>query len=82
MMSKRSLIDGTLKAGLALAVPAVWLAPDVTRIWVTVGGTALLAGISFVSARATGRPVVAFFAPVMIMAVVTGGVAYFMAQWL
>ncbi len=73
---------GALIAGLALALPSLWLAPDATRLWVMFGGATLLAGISVVSARAAQRPTIPVFMSGLIMAVVTGGVAYFVAQWL
>jgi hypothetical protein len=41
----------------------------------------LLAGVAWVSARATGRSLIEFFAVGVVMAVVTGGVTYALSQW-
>ncbi len=72
---------GALVAGLALALPVVWLSSTSTWLWVTFGGTALLAVVSTIATRATRRTVLEFFMVGLMMAVVTGGVAYYLAQW-
>ena len=72
---------GAVVAGLALALPTALLSPDSTHWWMPLGGSALLAGVSWVSARATGRSMMEFFAVGVVMAVVTGGVAYALSQW-
>lgn len=71
-----------LVAGLALAVPVALSSPAFARVWMPGGGTACLAIVSIVAARATGRNVIEFFAVGMLMAVVTGGVVYALSLWL
>lgn len=71
-----------LAAGLALAVPVLWLPAESARLWMLVGGTGLLGVVSFLSARSTGRSPMEFFTVGALMAVTTGGVVYFLAQWL
>lgn len=73
---------GAVLAGLALALPTALMFSDSAHWWMPLGGSALLAGVSWVSARATGRSMMEFFAVGMVMAVVTGGVAYALSQWL
>ncbi len=74
--------SSALLAGLALAIPVLYLSPDSVRWWMPIGGTALLLIVSIVAARATRRGVLEFFSVAMIMAGVTAGIVYFMAQWL
>ncbi len=73
---------GALIAGLALALPAVWVEPASMHVWMPIGGTVILAAIAGVTARATGRNVVELFTVSVVMALVTGGVAYFLSVWL
>jgi hypothetical protein len=46
------------------------------------GGAMLLTIVSVISARVTGRTVMEFLASAIVMATVTGGVVFFLAQWL
>lgn len=71
---------GTLVAGLALTVPALWLSPAVARVWIPVGGAASLALISLLASRATGRSALEWFTVGLVMAAVTGGIVYFLSQ--
>ncbi len=71
-----------LVAGLALSVPVALSSPDFARVWMPGGGTACLAIVSIVAARSTSRSVIEFFAVGMLMAVVTGGVVYWLSLWL
>lgn len=73
---------GALVAGLIISVPLLWLAGDAERGWVVGGGAMLLAVVSILSGRATRRSAIEFFTVGLIMAVVTGGVVFFLAQWL
>lgn len=68
--------------GLMLALPTVWLSASASRVWVPACGAVVLAVISLIAARAARRGFVEFFAAGTMMAVATGGVAYFLAQWL
>lgn len=68
-------------AGLMLALPVVWLTSDWARVWVPTGGLVLLLAVSILAARATGRAALEFFTVGALMAAVTGGVVYFLAQW-
>jgi VIT1/CCC1 family predicted Fe2+/Mn2+ transporter len=72
---------GAVLAGLALALPTALMFPDSAHWWIPLGGLGLLGVISIVSARATGRSMIEFFAVGVVMAVVTGGVAYALSQW-
>ena len=71
-----------LVAGMALALPVSLISPDHAHVWMPTGGSALLLIVSLVAARATRRSPMEFFAVGVVMAVVTGGVVYFLAQWL
>ncbi len=73
---------GPLAAGLGLVLPLLWIPPDAAHTWVPVGGAVLMALISGIAARISGRSFIEFFAVGVITAVVTGGVAYYLAQWL
>jgi VIT1/CCC1 family predicted Fe2+/Mn2+ transporter len=73
---------GALLCGLMIALPASWLSADSLHYWMTIGGAVLLALISIVAGWATRRSVVEFFTVGAVIAVVTGGVVYFLAQWL
>ncbi len=72
---------GALISGLALALPTALMASDSAHWWMPTGGAVFLGIISIISARATGRSMIEFFAVGLIMAVVTGGVTYFLAKW-
>jgi len=72
---------GALASGLALALPTALMAPASAHWWMPLGGILLLSAISIVSARATGRSMIEFFALGVVMAVVTGGVTYALSQW-
>lgn len=73
---------GALLAGGTLALPLYWLSPEAGRVWMPVGGILLMALVSTVSARVTRRGVAELFATGVIMAAITGGVAYLLSQWL
>lgn len=74
--------SGAMLAGVALALPAIWLSPASAAVWMCVGGTALLAGVSLVAGRLTGRSVAEAFGSALVFAIVTGGVVRFLSQWL
>lgn len=71
-----------LAAGLALAVPVCFLNADLAHWWMAIGGSVLLLIVSGIAAMATQRGALEFFTVGMIMAGVSGGVVYFLAQWL
>lgn len=71
-----------LVAGLALAVPLIFLPATVAHLWMPIGGAILLLVVSFLTRFATGRSTLDCFVVAIAMAGVTGGVAYFLAQWL
>lgn len=73
---------GAVLAGGTLALPTLWLEPASATPWVVGGGGVLLTIVAVVSARVTGRTVMEFLASAVVMAAVTGGVVYFLAQWL
>ncbi len=70
-----------LAAGMTLALPVALLSPEAARIWMPLGGSLLLGVVSHLSARATGRSLTEFFTVGVVMAIVTGGVVYLLAQW-
>ncbi len=72
---------GAVLGGLALALPVALMPPDSAHWSMPLGGLMLLGVISIVSARATGRSMIEFFAVGVVMAVVTGGVTYALSQW-
>ena len=72
---------GAVLAGLALALPTALMPAASAHWWMPLGGLVLLGVISVVSARATGRSMIEFFAVGVVMAVVTGGVTYALSQW-
>lgn len=74
--------SGALLAGCALAVPVLFLSQPAIHQWMPVGGAALMAVVALISSRATSRSMIEFFTVGLIMAIVTGGVAYLLAQWL
>ncbi len=67
-------------AGLALALPVVWLSAGAARVWMPAGGAALMGVIAMIAARVTRRSAVEIFATGVIMAAITGGVAYLLAE--
>lgn len=67
-------------AGLALALPVVWLSAGAARAWMPAGGAALMGVIAMIAARVTRRSAVGIFATGVIMAAITGGVAYLLAE--
>lgn len=73
---------GAVLAGGTLALPTLWLEPTMASKWVIGGGGLLLTIVSVVSARVTGRTVMEFLASGIVMAAVTGGIVFFLAQWL
>ncbi len=73
---------GALASGLLISLPVLWLSPSVTHWWMTAGGAILLGIVSVVCAKATQRSMIEFFTVGAMMALVTGGVVYFLAQWL
>ncbi len=70
-----------LVVGLLLSLPVALSQPSFAHYWIPFAGSAALGVISVVSAKATGRSMFEFFAVGVIMAFVTGGVVYTLAQW-
>lgn len=70
-----------LLAGLLLSLPVALGEAGFAHLWMPAAGTVALAVVSVISARATGRSMFEFFAVGVIMALVTGGVIYSLAQW-
>jgi VIT1/CCC1 family predicted Fe2+/Mn2+ transporter len=68
-------------AGLVLAVPVALADREFAHVWMPAAGLFALALLSVISARTTGRSMIEFFAVGAIMAIVTGGTAYALAQW-
>lgn len=73
---------GSALVGLAVALPTVWLSPSIAQLWVPIGGAVVLGVVSLIAAQAARRGFVEFFVAGVMMAVTTGGVAFFVAQWL
>jgi len=73
---------GALAPGLLLTLPLLWLSTAAAHGWMPIAAAFLLLIVSVVSALATKRNTLGCFAVAVIMAGVTGGVAYFLAQWL
>lgn len=73
---------GALFVGLAMALPILRFTESASRIWIPCAGTAMLCAISIIAARAARRSFVEYLAAGVMMAGVTGGVAFFLAQWL
>jgi len=69
-----------LLAGLVLSLPAALGGELFSHYWIPSAGAGALGVVSLVSAKATGRSMFEFFAVGVIMAIVTGGVAYSLAQ--
>ena len=74
--------SAALVAGCSLAFPVLFFSQPAVHQWMPIGGAVLLGIVSFISAKATGRAMIEFFTVGVIMAIVTGGVAYLLAQWL
>lgn len=72
----------SLAAGLALALPVGFLSADAAILWMPIGGSALLLVVSVIAAWATARNALEFLTVSLLMAIVTGGVVYFLAGWL
>lgn len=72
---------GAATAGLALALPLMWMSPDTAHLWMPIGGAGLMSIIAAIAARATRRPAIEFFTTGVVTAAVTGGVTYFLCQW-
>jgi VIT1/CCC1 family predicted Fe2+/Mn2+ transporter len=70
-----------LLAGLLLSLPVALGDAGFAHLWMPAAGTVALAVVSVISAKATGRSMFEFFAVGIIMAIVTGGVIYSLAQW-
>ena len=73
---------GALLGGLVPALPLLWITPEFGPWWMIIVGSVLLMIISVVSAWATGRSTIEFFVSGMVMALVAGGVVYYLSQWL
>lgn len=74
--------SAALAAGLVLALPVSFIAGESVYWWMPIGGTILLMLLSIIASRATRRSIAEFFTVGMVMAVVTGGVVYLLAQWM
>lgn len=72
---------GAVVAGVGLALPAVWMSPDIAHVWMVAGGCVFMAIISLLTARSSGRSAVGLFATGIVTAVVTGGVGYWLSSW-
>jgi len=73
---------GALVGGLVPALPLHWLSQSAARWWVPVSGCMLMAMLAAASARATRRSPIEFLASSLVIAGVTGGIAYYLSQWL
>ncbi len=73
---------GALAGGLVPTLPLLWLSHSAARWWVPASGCVLMVTLAAASARATRRNPVEFLASSLVIAGVTGGVAYFLSQWL
>lgn len=73
---------GSFAAGLAMAGPPFLLDAAYRQYWMPIAGAVLLLVISIISAKATKRCAIEFFTVGLVTAVVTGGAALFLAQWL
>lgn len=72
---------GAAVAGLALALPAALSSPDTAHWWMPTGGIIILAVVAFFSARYTGRSMIEFLTVAVIIAVITGGIAFALSKW-
>lgn len=70
-----------LAVGLALCLPAALSRPEFAHGWMPTGGAILLSATAWLSARFTGRSLIEFLTVGVLMAVVTGGVAYTLSKW-
>lgn len=73
---------GAAAAGLALAIPSSILSGRFVHWWMPLGSAGLLLLVSLLAAWATRRSPIEFFTVSVVMGAVTGGVVYFLAQWL
>ncbi len=69
-------------AGLVLTLPLWLLGPGGERWWMIGAGTVMAALIAWLTGRTTGRSAVAMLAGTLVLAVVAGGTAHFLAAWL
>lgn len=72
---------GALAAGLALIVPPMLMEKAATVYWMTGGAVVLLAIVSLIAARATRKGFTEVFAAGCLMAIATGGVAFWLCRW-
>lgn len=68
-------------AGLIVTLPVALFDRIPATVWIPTSGAVVLAVVAFISARATRRSMIEFFSAGVIMAIVTGGVAYALSQW-
>lgn len=68
-------------AGLTVTLPVALFEGVAARVWIPTSGAVVLAIVAFISARATRRSMIEFFSVGVIMAIVTGGVAFALSQW-
>lgn len=74
--------SAALVAGLVLALPVALFPPGTAYWWIPLCGAVLLMILSIIAAWATRRSIIEFFTVGMTIALVTGGVVYFLGQWL
>jgi VIT1/CCC1 family predicted Fe2+/Mn2+ transporter len=72
--------SAALVVGLVLSLPAALSTSDTAHWWMPTGGAMLLSLTAYLSSRFTGRGMIEFLTVGVMMAVVTGGVAYTLAQ--
>lgn len=70
-----------LLVGLTLSLPAAMSSPDTAHWWMPTGGMILLSITAFLSAKFTGRSMIEFLIVGVMMAVVTGGIAFTLSKW-
>jgi VIT1/CCC1 family predicted Fe2+/Mn2+ transporter len=73
---------GAGASGMMLALPTIWLSEEAVHFWVPGAGAVGLGVIAALSAWATKRSFMEFLAVGLVMAIVTGGTVFFLAQWL
>jgi len=69
-------------AGLVLALPVALSGAGFAHIWMPAAGAAAIGVLAIISALATGRSMMEFLTVGLVMAIVTGGVAFALSQWL
>lgn len=74
--------SAALAAGLVLALPVALFSPGAAYWWIPLCGAVVLVILSVIAAWATGRSITEFFTVGVTIALVTGGVVYFLGQWL